>query len=151
MDHLATDDDQRLLRRAFALARYSKSRASGPYGAVLARNGSVAVEGENTVNENNGDPTCHAEMVLLRRAWQEVAPNALVEMTLYASTEPCPMCAGAIAAAGVKRLVYGASAARAAKIVGGPSLDCRIVLSEMAPECEVIGPVLEDEALAILG
>lgn len=159
MDHLRetafdspfAEDGARLLRRTFALARFAKGRGNGPYGALLARGGSVLVEGENTENEPDGDLTCHAETVLLRRAAAEFSRAQFEELTLYASTEPCPMCAGAIALSGVKRLVYGASAERAAERTGSPlAMDCRVILSILAPELEVVGPVLELEALECL-
>lgn len=151
MDHLINDTDARLLRQAFALARFAKARGNAPYGAILAREGSVLVEGENTENEPDGDLTCHAETVLLRRAVREFSPDELKQMTLYASTEPCPMCAGAIAIAGIARLVYGASSSRAAEKTQSPlAMDCRVVLSKLAPQLEVVGPVLEAEALQCL-
>ncbi len=151
MSSTLDEDDARLLRRAFALARFAKGRGNGPYGALLARGGSVLVEGENTENEPDGDLTCHAETVLLRRAAAEFSRVQFQEMALYASTEPCPMCAGAIAISGVKRLIYGASSERAAERTGSPlAMDCRVILSKLAPDIEVVGPVLELEALECL-
>ena len=159
MDHLTQsvgpasldDADARLLRQAFSLARYAKSRGNGPYGAVLTRGGSVMVEGENTEQEADGDFSCHAEMVLLRRAVKEFTTEQLQEMTLFASTEPCPMCAGAIAILGLKRLVFGAGSRSAASRTGSPLvMDCRDILSRLSPGTEVVGPALESEALDCL-
>lgn len=147
----ATLDDERLLRRAFALSKFARNRANGPYGAVFTRNGSVVAEGENTEQEEGGDLTCHAEMELIRRASRDFPLEALGQMTLYASTEPCPMCAGAIVAAGVRRLVFGAGAERAAEITGSPlAVECRVIFGLMGHEIEVVGPLLEEEALSYL-
>lgn len=144
-------DDERLLRRAFALARFARNRANGPYGAVFARGGTVVAEGENTEREEGGDLTCHAEIELIRRACRELAPATIPQLTLYASTEPCPMCAAAIVAAGVKRLVYGAGMARAAELTGSTlKPECRVIFGLMEHEIEVVGPLLEDEALGYL-
>lgn len=141
--------DQRLLRRAFALARFARNQGNGPYGALCARaDGSEAAEGENTEAEPKGDLTCHAEMNALREACREFPREALREFTMYASTEPCPMCAAAIALAGFQRLVFGASSARAAQVTGGQVMpDCRSVFALIGASLEVVGPLLEEEAL----
>ncbi len=142
--------DERLLRRAIGLSRLAKNCGNGPFGALLARGGSVLLEAENTVNEPPGDPTCHAEMNLLRQAVREFSPDQLAACVLYASTEPCPMCAGAMAFAGVGRLVFGASAERYVEQTGrGSVLPCRTILAaQIGRTFEVRGPLLEDEAVA---
>jgi tRNA(Arg) A34 adenosine deaminase TadA len=141
------ETDARLLRRTFALARFARNRANGPYGALCARAGRVAAEGENTEQEEDGDLTCHAEMNALRQASRELSAQDLAQLTLYASAEPCPMCCGAIALAGIGRLVYGASSARVARLTGRTALDCRLILAPAG--VEVVGPMLEEEALAV--
>lgn len=148
-----SSQDQRLLRRAFALARFARSQGNAPHGALCARHdGSVAAEGENSERETTGDLTCHAEMNALRQASRDYPRQALLGFTVYASAEPCPMCAGAIALSGIKRLVFGASAARAAEITGNPAMaECRAVFALLGLSMEVVGPVLEEEALQLLG
>lgn len=146
-----TSDDERLLRRAFALARFARSRGDGPYGSICSRRGYVISEGENT-QESTNDPTCHAEMNLIRKLVKEFTPAQIDEFTLYASTEPCPMCAGALVVCGIKRLVFGASAGRAAELTGSPlAMESRTIFEALGAEIEVLGPVLEDEALQVLG
>jgi tRNA(Arg) A34 adenosine deaminase TadA len=142
---------QRLLRRAFTLARFARNRGNPPYGAICARNnGTVVAEGENSEREDRGDLTCHAEMNAIRDVSRELTRDAIAELTLYASSEPCPMCAGAIALAGIRRVVYGAGAARLAAQTGGSAVGCREIFSLMGASIEVIGPSLEGEALAEL-
>lgn len=145
-----TADDERLLRRAFSLARFARSRGDGPYGSICSRRGYVISEGENT-QESASDPTCHAEMNLIRKLVKEFTPAQIEEFTLYASTEPCPMCAGAIVAAGIKRLIYGASAHRAAELTGSSlAMESRTIFDALGAPIEVLGPVLEEEALQVL-
>ncbi len=141
----------RLLRRTFDLARFAKNRGNGPYGALLAKGGRIVEEAGNTVSEDDGDVTCHAELNVLRKASREYPAWAMAEFTLYASTEPCAMCAGAAYFAGVHRIVYGASSKSVKELHGeGLALDCRTVFEAGSrTSVEVIGPVLEAEAMRL--
>jgi tRNA(Arg) A34 adenosine deaminase TadA len=153
LDHLTlADDDQRLLRRTFALARFARNQGNAPFGALCARpDGSVAAEGENSEGEAQGDLTCHAEMNAIRNASREWSAPSLTTLTLFASCEPCPMCAGAIALSGIKRVIFGASAQSAAHLGRSPNLvGCRQVFSLLGLPVEVVGPALEEEALQLL-
>jgi tRNA(adenine34) deaminase len=90
--------------RAMALAAAAESGGEVPIGAVLVT-GSVVVEAENR-KERDTDPTAHAEILVLREAGRRLA-TWRVGGTLYVTKEPCAMCAGAIVAARVERLVFG--------------------------------------------
>lgn len=100
-----TGDEDRV-RRAIELAARAGSAGDVPVGAVLV-SGDLVLEAHNE-KEAARDPTAHAEMLLLREAARRLDAWRLSEATLYVTKEPCVMCAGAILAARVKRLVYGA-------------------------------------------
>ncbi|HVF53633.1 MAG TPA: tRNA adenosine(34) deaminase TadA [Actinomycetota bacterium] len=83
-----------------------------PIGAVLVRDGAIVARARNE-RELAQDPTAHAEIIVLRRASEELRTRRLEGSTLYVTLEPCAMCAGALLLARVDRLVYGASDPRA--------------------------------------
>lgn len=83
-----------------------------PVGAVALVGGAVVARGHNQ-REQAGDPTAHAEMVVLRAAAAVAGSWRLHDVTLVVTLEPCPMCAGALVAARVGRLVFGATDPRA--------------------------------------
>ncbi|MFO7255113.1 MULTISPECIES: tRNA adenosine(34) deaminase TadA [Limnochorda] len=92
-----------------ALAEAKKAWALGevPIGAVVVRDGEVLARAHN-LRETWGDPTAHAELIAIREAARRVGGWRLTGATVYATIEPCPMCAGALLLARVDRLVYGA-------------------------------------------
>jgi tRNA(Arg) A34 adenosine deaminase TadA len=148
--------DAKFLRQSFAVARRSRRNGNYPFGSILvSRQDEVLLEAENTVVSEN-DCAGHAEMNLVREAARRFDPELLSKSTLYASAEPCAMCAGAIFWGGVGRLVYGLSKKRATEVEerkgAGPqlSLGCRAVLSAGDRGVEIVGPALEDEAESVL-
>jgi len=97
------------LRRAIELAQQARDRGNHPFGALLVDGrGNVVLEAENTVRTDK-DVTAHAETNLMRMASARFAPEFLERCTLYTSTEPCAMCAGAIYWGNVRRVVFGLS------------------------------------------
>jgi tRNA(adenine34) deaminase len=94
--------------RALQMARAAGARGEVPVGAVAVRDGAV-IAGAGNAMERRCDATAHAEMLVLRRAGGIVAGWRLDGVTLYATLEPCPMCAGAMVQARIERCVYGAS------------------------------------------
>ncbi len=95
------------MQRALDEARAAALRGEVPVGAVVLRDGVVlAADGNRTLERR--DPTAHAEMLVIRAAAAAVGSERLVGCDLYVTLEPCPMCAGAIAAARIRRLYYGA-------------------------------------------
>src|SRR5687768_14770951 len=105
-------EDERWLRAAIIVARQAMTAGNAPFGAVLvAADGRLLLEAGNTVL-TSGDATGHAELNLIREATQRLDPATLAGATLYASTEPCPMCAGAVFWSGIGRVVFGLSSAR---------------------------------------
>jgi len=99
-------EDEAYLRRALELAEQAACAGDVPIGAVLV-SGGIVLEAKNE-KESRRDATAHAEMLLLREAAQRLGAWRLGDATLYVTKEPCLMCAGAMIAARVKRLVYGA-------------------------------------------
>jgi tRNA(adenine34) deaminase len=97
--------DERWMRRAIELGELAAREGDVPVGAVLIA-GDVVVETYNE-KEKNADATAHAEMLALREMSRRLGRWRLSDATLYVTKEPCLMCAGAIVAARVQRLVYG--------------------------------------------
>lgn len=148
-----TDRDMELLRRAFDLARRARAHGNEPFGAVLAdAEGAVLAEAQNTISIDR-DVTAHAEMNLVRVVARGVAPEVLRESTIYASTEPCAMCTGAIFWSGIGRVVYGLSSPRLYSIFGGAEncmpQRCGEVLSTCGRSTVVEGPCIENEAAEV--
>jgi tRNA(adenine34) deaminase len=95
------------MRRALQVARAAGRRGEVPVGAVAVRDGVVIAAAGNAM-ERRGDATAHAEMLVLRRVARLVGGWRLDAVTVYATLEPCPMCAGAMVQARIARCVYGA-------------------------------------------
>jgi tRNA(Arg) A34 adenosine deaminase TadA len=140
------DPDLVLLRQAIALAEDAVRAGNHPFGAVARLADGRIVTALNTVGSDR-DATRHAEMNLIHDCAR--AGLSLVGATMYASTEPCVMCAGGLYWAGVTRLVYGCSTVRLAAYAGGSlAVPCRTVLREGRRPIEICGPLLEAEAEA---
>ena len=90
-----------------ALARAAGDAGEVPVGAVVEINGRIAGRGANSPIARN-DPTAHAEILALREAAAHCGNYRLEDATLFCTLEPCVMCAGALVAARVKRVVFGA-------------------------------------------
>jgi len=100
-------DHEFFMQEALRLARLAGQEGEVPVGAVVARGSEVLGRGYNSPVSRN-DPTAHAEILALREAAAALGNYRLEDATLYATLEPCPMCAGALVAARVQRLVFGA-------------------------------------------
>src|SRR5579884_1941726 len=98
-------DDEEYIRRAMEWAARAEEAGDVPIGAVLV-SGDLVLEAKNE-KESRPDATAHAEMLLLQQAARELNAWRLSDATVYVTKEPCVMCAGAMVAARVKRLVYG--------------------------------------------
>jgi tRNA(adenine34) deaminase len=119
------------MEEALRCARRALEAGEVPVGAVVVRKGSVVGRGWNR-NLTDCDPTAHAEVVALREAGRNVGNHRLVDCELFATIEPCAMCAGAAVHARVRRLVYGADDPKAGaihsilQVVNHPSLNHRM-------------------------
>ena len=135
------------MRTALAEARAALLTGDVPVGAVvLDASGTVIARGRNR-READGDPTAHAEIVAIRAAAQAVGEWRLDGLTLVVTLEPCTMCAGAITAARLSRVVFGAADPRAGAV---GSLWDVVRDQRFAPVPEVIGEVLADECLNVI-
>ena len=104
-----SDGNRRHLRRAIELAQQAREHGNHPFGALLVDGeGNVVLEAENTVRTDK-DVTAHAETNLMRLASARFEPDYLERCTLYTSTEPCAMCAGAIYWGNIRRVVFATS------------------------------------------
>jgi tRNA(Arg) A34 adenosine deaminase TadA len=104
------------MRQAIALATENvRSGNGGPFGAVIAKDGTVIGEGANCVTRDN-DPTAHAEVRAIRAACQSLGAFSLQGCEIYTSCEPCPMCLAAIYWARIDRIWFGNASADAARI-----------------------------------
>jgi tRNA(adenine34) deaminase len=99
-------EDEQYIRRGLELAEEAARAGDVPIGAVLV-SGDLVLEAKNE-KEARRDATAHAEMLLIREAARRLDAWRLSEATIYVTKEPCAMCAGAMIAARIKRLVYGA-------------------------------------------
>ena len=145
-------DDTTALQLAIAASRRALAEGNRPYGAVLlSAQGELLHEAGNR-QETDADCTAHAEVVLVREAAARLGAAALRGSTVFASGEPCAMCAGALFWAGVRRVVFGASNPLMAEMLGGELLParCADVLAGATPPVQVEGPLLEDEAAQVL-
>lgn len=141
--------DHALVRRSIALSADAVAHGNHPFGALLAKDGEILLEAENTIYTGH-DVTHHAETNLVRLAVARYDSEFLAGCVLYTSTEPCAMCAGAIYWSGIGAVVYACSAPRLAEYAGaGLELRCAEVFARGARPVAVLGPALEDEAAAI--
>ena len=139
--------DREYMAIALDEARLAMESGEVPVGAVLIDDeGGVVVRAHNLC-ESERDATAHAEILAIREAGRRLSRWRLNGCTLYVTLEPCSMCAGAIMAARISRLVYGATDARAGavesifNIPGHPSL---------APSPKITAGVMEDECKDLL-
>jgi tRNA(adenine34) deaminase len=135
------------MRAALAEAVSAAATGDVPVGAVVLDAGGAVVARARNRREADGDPTAHAEIVAIRAAARAVGSWRLEGLTLVVTLEPCTMCAGAITAARLSRLVYGAVDPRAGAV---GSLWDVVRDQRLAPVPEVIGGVLADECLKII-
>ena len=140
---------QQLIRRCIDLALEAAAMGDEPFAALLEVDGEIVISAQNRVLRDR-DRTRHAELLVVSQAMQTLDAPTLRRATLYASTEPCVMCAAAIYWSRIPRLVYGCSQQAFARKTGcGFSVPCQQVLAAGSRIVDVIGPVLEEEALGL--
>ena len=134
------------MEAALAEARRAAAIGEVPIGAVVVREGEILGRGHNR-REIDGDPLAHAEILAIREAARAIGGWRLSGCTLYVTLEPCAMCAGALVAARIDRLVYGPADPKAGycgslgNLVQDPRLNHRL---------EVEAGVLADESADLL-
>jgi tRNA(adenine34) deaminase len=103
------------MTEALHAAHRALEAAEVPVGAVVVCDGKIVGRGWNR-NISNNDPTAHAEIIALREAGANVGNHRLGRCELFVTIEPCPMCAGAMVHARLKRLIYGADDPKAGAV-----------------------------------
>lgn len=101
-----SDRERAFMRRALAAAEEAAARGEVPVGAVVVLGDDMVAVAHNE-RETANDPTAHAEVVALRRAAAALGSWRLCDADLYVTMEPCPMCAGALVNARIRRLYFG--------------------------------------------
>ncbi|HYH15053.1 MAG TPA: nucleoside deaminase [Flavisolibacter sp.] len=142
-----------LTRRALAIAKESVEKGNLPFGCLLADSSGVILEeaGNTVITDKNA--IAHCEMNLVQQMAGKYEAGFLQSCTVYASTEPCPMCAGAIYWSGVGRIVYALDKEtyHAISDTGDPAhvfgMSCKSLLETGGRVVEVVGPVLKEEAI----
>jgi tRNA(adenine34) deaminase len=140
------EDHEHWMRRALELAREAEAAGEVPVGCVVVAEGEAIGEGRNSPLSLL-DPTAHAEMLAIRQAAFAAGNYRLNDATLYATLEPCAMCAGALVAARIRTLVFGARDLRFGgvrskfQIADSPLLNHRV---------EIVEGVLGAESTAML-
>ena len=103
------------MQEALSLARRAAQVGEVPVGAVVVKDGVATARAYNT-RQQSKNPTAHAEILVIQRASIVTGDWRLTDTTLYVTLEPCPMCAGAILASRLPRVVYGAADPKAGAV-----------------------------------
>jgi tRNA(adenine34) deaminase len=134
------------MREAIALARAAEAAGEVPVGAIVELAGEIIGRGANSPIARS-DPTAHAEILALREAAAHLRNYRLENATLYCTLEPCVMCAGALVAARVQRVVFGARDLR----FGGVRSKFQIADSDVLNHrVEIVEGVLAVECVELL-
>ena len=139
-------DDTFFMACALAEAELAQQRDEVPIGVVIVIDNQIVGRGHNQPI-STCDPTAHAEIIALREAAQAIGNYRLTEATLYATVEPCVMCAGALVNARIKRLVYGTAEERFGAVASKFQL---CTSSSLNHQIEVTQGVLADECRTLL-
>ena len=145
-DSARLPDDLTCMELALAEARMAAEAGEVPVGVLVINKGEIIGRAGNR-NLGDHDPTAHAEILALRQAAQHLGNHRLTGCTLYATIEPCAMCAGAVIHARIARLVYGAKDPKAGaagsilEVINHPRLNHKM---------EVVSGVLGDRCSEIL-
>ena len=151
--HTHRPTDLEAMHLAINASATAVDNGDGPFGATLvSADGSLVLVAANNV-KTASDCTGHAEMVAVRSAQKQWGRPELRGATMYASGEPCAMCAGALFWAGVSRIVFAASQADVIRLLGtSPAMpiDSRTTLAGAQPAVQIDGLLLNEEACAVL-
>ena len=141
-----TKNDETMMRFALEEARVAFQEGEIPVGAVIAHGDVLLARAHNT-RESACDPTAHAEINALREAARKTGRWRMKDLTMYVTLEPCPMCAGAIAMSGMKKLVFGAHDTQ----YGCAGSIYRLTEDPALPGyCPSDGGLMEDECASLL-
>jgi tRNA(adenine34) deaminase len=136
---------EKMMQEALAEAQLALDMGEVPVGAVIEKNGRIVGRGHN-LTESAKDPTAHAEILAIKDAAKNLGGWRLLGCTLYVTTEPCSMCAGAIVLARLAKVVIGTKDPKAGacgsvlNVIGNPSLNHHpeMAFGVMEDECRTI-------------
>ena len=126
-------DHDRFMGLALRQAQEASDIGNVTVGCVIVRDGEVIGHGQNRVG-TSGDPTDHAEVAAIRDACRTAGSSDLAGATLYTTTEPCPMCLGAIHVAGIGLTIFGDYSVE--KVTELLKSDMTVVTGILEPDCE---------------
>ena len=138
--------DEFFMGEALRLARRALASEEVPIGAVIIRNGEIIARSWNQV-ETLKDATAHAEMLAITQAESVIEDWRLTECDLFVTKEPCPMCAGAIVHARLRRVIFGCPDP---KCGGAGGLLNLLQMPQLNHRCEITREVRADECARIL-
>ena len=143
-------DHEHCMRLALEEAVRSREKGGKPFSSLLVKDGQVVGRAHNRALQDS-DPTSHAELNLVRSYCIENRTADLRGYTLYASCEPCAMCASAIAWANVSTVVFGADHSDIAGVPSdSPHLSCQEVIERFGGFVQVVPHVLREESAALV-
>jgi len=134
------------MQAALAEARAAGARGETPIGAVIVAEGRPLASAGNRTRQL-ADPTAHAEILAIRAACAALGSERLIGCDLYVTLEPCAMCAGAISAARIARLYYGAPDPKSGGVEQGPRVFSH---PQSHHKPEVFAGIAEAESKALL-
>jgi tRNA(adenine34) deaminase len=138
--------DEYYMHTALIEAKKALENEDVPIGTVIVKDGKIIARAYNQVEKMN-DPLAHSEILAIKKAVKKIGYKHLLDCQIYTTLEPCPMCAGAIVLARIKRLVYAANDPKSGavnsilNITNNPSLNHQV---------EVKSGVLADESSELL-
>jgi tRNA(adenine34) deaminase len=133
--------DQYFMQQAFKEAQEAYRKDEVPVGAVIVGNQQIIARAHN-LTETLNDVTAHAEMLAITAAAENLGGKYLPNCTLYVTVEPCPMCAGALNWAQMRRIVYGAGDEKRGCMRHSPSI--------LHPKTELVTGVMEEECKQLM-
>ena len=146
MVKVSISSDEFFMKSAIAEAKKANSSEDVPVGAVIVLKNKIIARAHNQV-ELLGDPTAHAEMIAITEATNFLKSKWLKDCVLYATIEPCSMCAGALVLSRISRVIYGASDP---KTGAGGSVINILHHKKLNHRIKVIGGILETECAGII-
>lgn len=144
--YMSEYDDAFWMEEALTEAREAEKMNEIPVGAVIVLNDECIGRGHD-LRETTKDPTNHAEMIALREAAKNIGDWRLCDCKIYVTLEPCPMCAGALILARIKRLIYGAQNLK----FGAVDTHCNILsIPGFNHKVEVASGIMSEECADLL-
>lgn len=136
---------EELMKMALAEAK----QGDAPYGAVIVKDGEIAIAAHNTVKRDR-DPSAHAEINAIRLLAKKLNSTFLEGYSLYTTCEPCPMCTTACIWAGISEIIIGASIKDLIELgVSQIDLSCEEIIAKSFRNIKVTKGLLKDDSLSL--